>query len=77
MHEIPARVPVGNYTAETFLIRDGRVLAVATRDIRVEKRGFERFIARAAERWSFTYGFAAVCVSLLLGWAASAIFRRS
>jgi len=75
--EIPARVPVGNYTAETFLIRDGRVLAVATRDIRVEKRGFERFIARAAERWSFTYGLVAVCVSLLLGWAASAIFRRS
>ncbi|MDB5722166.1 MAG: hypothetical protein JWP15_2784 [Alphaproteobacteria bacterium] len=74
--EIPARVPVGNYTAETFLIRDGRVLAVATRDIRVEKLGFERFIARAAERWSFTYGLVAVAVSLLLGWAGSALFRR-
>jgi uncharacterized protein (TIGR02186 family) len=74
--DIPARVPVGTYTAETFLIRDGRVLAVATREIRVEKLGFERFVARAADRWSFTYGLVAVAVSLLLGWAGSALFRR-
>lgn len=73
---IPARVPVGTYTAETFLIRDGRVLAGATRDIRIEKLGFERFIAQAAQRWSFSYGVAAVAIALLLGWTASAAFRR-
>jgi len=73
---IPARVPVGNYTAETFLIKDGRVLAGAVRDIRVEKLGFERFIADAANRWSLAYGFVAVGLSLLLGWGASAVFRR-
>jgi uncharacterized protein (TIGR02186 family) len=74
---IPALVPVGDYTAETFLIKDGRVIAGAVRDIRIEKTGFERFVATAAERWSFTYGLAAVAVSLFLGWAASAIFRRA
>ena len=47
---IPARVPVGNYTAETFLIEDGRVIAGAAREIRIEKLGFERFVADAAER---------------------------
>ena len=73
---IPARVPVGNYTAETFLIRDGRVLAGAVREIRIEKLGFERFIATAAEQWSLAYGLAAVTLSLFLGWAGSAIFRR-
>ena len=73
---IPARVPVGDYTAETFLIKDGRVVAGAVRDIRIEKLGFERFVARAAQHWSFAYGLAAVLVSLFLGWAASAIFRR-
>ena len=36
---IPARVPVGTYTAETFLIRDGRVIAGAVREIRIEKLG--------------------------------------
>jgi uncharacterized protein (TIGR02186 family) len=74
---IPARVPVGEYTAETFLIRDGRVLAAAVREIRIEKLGFERFVAMAADRWSLAYGLVAVAVSLLLGWGASAAFRRS
>ncbi len=73
---IPARVQVGNYTAETFLIRDGRVIAAAVREIRIEKLGFERFVAEAADRWSLLYGVVAVAISLFLGWAASAIFRR-
>ena len=74
--DIPARVPVGTYIAETFLIRDKRVIAVAEREISIEKLGFEGFVARAAERYSLAYGIAAVAVSLLLGWAASAIFSR-
>jgi uncharacterized protein (TIGR02186 family) len=74
--DIPARVPVGEYTAETFLIRDGRVIAGAARDIRIERQGFEAFVATAAERWSLTYGIVAVAVSLLLGWGGSALFRR-
>ncbi len=74
---IPARVPVGTYTAETFLIKDGRVIAGAVRDIRIEKRGFERFVARAAQRWALAYGLVAVGLSLLFGWAAAVIFRRN
>ena len=73
---IPARVPVGTYTAETFLIRDGRVIAAAAREIRIEKLGFEGFVALAAERWSLSYGIVAVALSLLLGWAASTFFQR-
>ncbi|WP_293880274.1 TIGR02186 family protein [Sphingomonas sp.] len=73
---IPARVPVGRYTAETFLIRDGKVIAAATRDIDIRKSGFERFIATAATHWPFTYGMVAVLLSLAFGWAAGAIFRR-
>jgi uncharacterized protein (TIGR02186 family) len=73
---IPARVPVGRFTAETFLIQDGRVLAAATREIDIRKAGFERFVARAAERSSFLYGLAAVALSVALGWGAGVIARR-
>jgi len=73
---IPARVPIGTYTAETFLISDGRVIAGAVREIRIEKLGFEGFVANAAEHWSLTYGIVCVALSLLLGWAASALFQR-
>ena len=49
---IPSQVPVGTYTAETFLIQDGRVLAVATRDIYIGKSGFERWVFLVARRTS-------------------------
>ncbi len=73
---VPARVPVGTYRAETYLITPRRVLAVAARDVQIRKAGFERFVALAAQRHGFLYGLSAVALSLLLGYAASAIFRR-
>lgn len=73
---VPAQVTVGRFTAETFLIRDGRVLAAAVRDIDVRKSGFERFVAEAADRHAILYGLAAVALSVLLGWAAGRIARR-
>ena len=73
---IPARVPVGTYTAETFLIQDGRVVAAAVRDINIRKSGFEQYVARAAADHGFLYGILAVGLSVGLGWAAGALFRR-
>jgi uncharacterized protein (TIGR02186 family) len=73
---IPSQVPVGTYTAETFLIQDGRVIAVATRDIEIGKSGFERWVSLVARRHEFLYGLAAVLMSLFLGWAAAMVFRR-
>jgi uncharacterized protein (TIGR02186 family) len=73
---IPSQVPVGTYTAETFLIDRGRVVAAATRDIQINKSGFERFVALAARRHRLAYGLTSVILSLGLGWAAAAAFRR-
>lgn len=73
---IPSQVPVGTYTAETFLIDRGRVLAAATREIQIDKSGFERLVALWARRHAFLYGLASVLLSLGLGWAAAAVFRR-
>lgn len=73
---IPSQVPVGTYTAETFLIQDGRVIAVATRDIFIGKTGFERWVSLVARRHEFLYGLASVIMSIALGWAAALMFRR-
>jgi len=73
---IPARVPVGRFTAETFLIRDGRVLAAAVRDIDIRKSGFERYVARAADRHELVYGLVAVMLSVGLGYLAGWVARR-
>jgi uncharacterized protein (TIGR02186 family) len=73
---IPSQVPVGTYTAETFLVGDGQVLAAATRDIDIGKSGFERFVALAARRHSALYGLFAMLLSLALGWSAATLFKR-
>jgi uncharacterized protein (TIGR02186 family) len=73
---IPSQVPEGTYTAETFLIDRKRVLAAATKEIEIRKSGFELLVARAAQRFEFLYGLIAVAMSLALGWAAAALFRR-
>ncbi len=73
---IPARVPVGRFTAETFLIQRGRVLAAATTTVDIQKAGFERFVARAAQDNSVLYGLTAVALSVALGWAAGWAARR-
>jgi uncharacterized protein (TIGR02186 family) len=73
---IPSQVPVGTYTAETFLIDRGPFFASSTRDIQINKSGFERFVALAARRHRLAYGLTSVILSLGLGWAAAAAFRR-
>jgi uncharacterized protein (TIGR02186 family) len=71
---LPSSVQTGTYTAETFAISRGRVVASATSEVEVRKLGFELAIADFAERYSFLYGLAAVAVSVLMGWAAGRLF---
>jgi uncharacterized protein (TIGR02186 family) len=73
---LPSSVQVGTYTAETFAIAKGRVIASAIARVEVRKLGFERFVALFAEQQSFLYGLLAVAVSVLMGWAAGRLFAR-
>ncbi|WP_194745272.1 TIGR02186 family protein [Thermaurantiacus tibetensis] len=73
---IPSAVPVGDYRAEIYLIRDGRVRARATAPIIIDKTGFERAIWLFAHRHGFAYGLTAVALALGLGLAAGLAFAR-
>jgi uncharacterized protein (TIGR02186 family) len=74
--DIPARVPEGVYSEETYLIYDGKVIAAATRDIDVKKYGFERLVSLIAARWPFFYGLLALSLSVFMGWVAGVFFKR-
>lgn len=73
---LPASVPVGEYSAETFLIIDGRVEAAEIKEITIEKIGLGRFITNMAQNYGFLYGLIAVLISILLGWIAGYAFRK-
>lgn len=72
--EVPSNVTTGRYTAETFAITDGRVIASAIAEVQVQKQGFERFVAEQAEDSAFLYGLFAVLLSLFMGWVAGRVF---
>jgi len=71
---LPSNVQTGTYTAETFAIYKGRVVASATSSVDVRKEGFEGAITRFAEENGFLYGLAAIALSVLMGWLAGRLF---
>lgn len=71
---LPSNVITGTYTAETFAIRDGRVIASALSEVEVKKVGFERFIANTAQDHGLIYGIVAVAMSIGMGWAAGRFY---
>ena len=73
---LPSNVTTGQYTAETFAIAEGRVLASATADIEVVKVGLEGSVVAAAQRWSLLYGLGAIVLSVSMGWIAGRLFSR-
>lgn len=74
---LPSSVPIGTYTAETFAISKGRVVASASSKVEIRKLGFERAVADFADENSIFYGILAVVVSILMGWVAGRLFALS
>lgn len=73
---LSARVVTGTYTAETFLVQNGRVVAAAVRQIDVRKTGIERVVGQLAEQDGLLYGLIAVAMALAMGSFAGFVARR-
>ena len=71
---LPSSVQTGTYTAETFAINHGRVVASAVSRVVVKKQGFERVVAQFAEQNGLFYGLIAVTLSVGMGIVAGRLF---
>ena len=71
---LPSNVQTGTYTAETFAITRGRVIASAIAEVEVKKVGFERFVEVFSQKQAFFYGLIAVILSIFMGWLAGRVF---
>ena len=74
---LPSNVQTGTYTAETFAITRGRVVASAVSRVEVRKSGFEKAVADFAEHDGLLYGLLAVALSVGMGWLAGRLFTPS
>ena len=73
----PANVPVGIYTAEVYLVKDGEIVSAQTTPLIISKSGVGAGIFDIAIHHSALYGLAAVVMAMLAGWLAALAFRRS
>jgi uncharacterized protein (TIGR02186 family) len=71
---MPSSVQPGSYTAETFAIQRGRVVASAITRVDVSKQGMERAIYNYSRHQAFAYGLLVISLSVLMGWAAGRLF---
>lgn len=63
----PSNMPVGDYKADVYLVRDGNVIINHRTDLLVDKRGIERVIYNFAHEYPPLYGIMAVFVALSVG----------
>jgi uncharacterized protein (TIGR02186 family) len=71
---LPSSVQTGTYTAETFAISQGRVVASAISRVEVRKLGFEKAVADFSQDYGFVYGLLAVLLSIGMGFLAGRLF---
>jgi uncharacterized protein (TIGR02186 family) len=74
--ELPSNVTTGTYTAETFAVTEGRVIASAIAEVEVRKVGFEKAVTDSSQDYSLAYGLLAVLLSVGMGWGAGRFFAR-
>ena len=72
--DLPSSVQTGTYTAETFAVSKGRVVASAISRVEVRKEGFERVVAQFSQSNGFFYGLLAVMISVGMGVLAGRLF---
>ena len=73
---LPVNVPIGRYTTDIYLFRDGEVVSENESTLEVTKVGLEGLVYRAAFAYPFLYGVLAVVIAILAGLAGWYVFRR-
>lgn len=72
----PSNVPIGTYTVEVYLFRNGEVSSAQTTPLAISNEGVGASVHFAAHQYATLYGIGAILLALLAGWAASVAFRR-
>lgn len=71
---MPANLTEGDYRAEIYLTRAGKIVDVYVTDIPVKKVGLERWLYNLAHENAILYGLMSLAIAIAAGWGASAIF---
>jgi len=74
--KLDANVPSGDFYADVYLFRGGKLLGRRITPITIHKSGFERLIYNFAYEHPFFYGVFAVILAVIAGLTATALFKQ-
>lgn len=74
--ELAPATPVGEYSVDVFLFREGALVSRDDARLSVGKVGIERSVYELAHGTPLAYGLGCVLISLAAGWLAAAAFRK-
>lgn len=74
--EIPALIPIGNHTVNSYLLVDNELISQSSHTIEITKTGFEQFMYNFSREYGYLYGVFCVILAIVTGWVSSIIFRR-
>lgn len=73
---LPSNAPPGPYIAQTYVFKNGEIIARKSDGFAVRKIDFERFLAQSSTQYPLLYGLACVALALFTGWLGGVLFRR-
>lgn len=73
---LPANIPIGQYTAEAYLFRNGQSIGAYSATLEVDKTGIERTLYNFANRQAALYGIFAIVLAVAMGLGAAFVFRE-
>lgn len=71
----PSAAKAGEYQVESFVLKDGKLVARAMDTIQIRKVGLEAFVANAAQNHPMLYGISAVVIALVTGLVVGYLFK--
>lgn len=72
----PAIVPVGEFRAMVYLVKDGKVISAKDTPLVVSKVGMGAQVHYFANEYAAAYGALAIVLSVMAGWMAGIVFRK-
>ena len=74
--ELPAKIPLGRYDLEIYLIRDGRIVSRQLRTVDVREVRLERWASDVAQDHPWLFGVAFTVLAMTLGLVLGIALRR-
>jgi uncharacterized protein (TIGR02186 family) len=73
---LPHDIANGPFIAQTYVFKNGEIVAKRSEGFSVRKIGFERFLGQSATQYPLLYGLVCVILAVFTGWLGGVVFKR-